>query len=228
MSRAAAVKPGMTHRQSYLTRIRGIDLLPGETVGALLDCRAGLLAEPGSGSRIIIATNRRVISVAQGQRASATEMFAAATVSAVAVRDESRRRLSGIQGTMLIIAGALIYLALAYWLVDRLPGPIIPVINLHVAAAALLLITVIVIIAVWRSMSQPAGRSMQLRGANWTLDVPTAAPRADLLSFAGVLLEMSALPSVCAYSPAGAASDSGSPNGSDGSMSSDKSSTCPR
>lgn len=174
--------------RSYLTRLRGVELLPGEAVQAILHAERGLLAEPAAEGRLLVATTRRLISDDPGPRAHATQMFPAASVCGVSVRHEARRSFSWPQWTALIFGGAALYLLLAYWLVDRLPGIIIPVINLHAAALLLMLLILLAGALLWRSMSQPGGRQLQIAGVNWNLDLPCAAPESDLLAFANALL----------------------------------------
>ena len=108
--------------------------------------------------------------------------------AASACATKPRRSFSWPQWTALIFGAAALYLLLAYWLVDRLPGIIIPVINLHAAALLLMLLILLAAGLIWRSMSQPGGRQLQIAGVNWNLDLPCAAPESDLLAFANALL----------------------------------------
>ena len=191
--------------RSYLTRLRGVELLPGEAVQAILHAERGLLAEPAAEGRLLVATTRRLISDDPGPRAHATQMFPAASVCGVSVRHEARRSFSWPQWTALIFGAAALYLLLAYWLVDRLPGIIIPVINLHAAALLLMLLILLAAGLIWRSMSQPGGRQLQIAGVNWNLDLPCAAPESDLLAFANALLtaaDATPAPPVAAYANA--------------------------
>ena len=88
------------------------------------------------------------------------------------------------------MGGLAVYLALAYWLVDRLPEVIIPALNLH--AAALLLAALILLLGwlYWRSLTRPGGFVLRVAGVNWTLEVPCGAANDDLLSFANTLLRL--------------------------------------
>ena len=189
---------------SYLSRIRGVELLPGEMVGAILHTEQGLIAEPATAGRLLVATNRRVISVFEDRRARATMMFPAASVRGVSVRNDARRGLSWRQWASLLIGGVAIYLVLAYWLVDRLPEVIIPVINLHAVAAIIVVLIVLVGWLFWRSLTHSGGNLIQIAGVNWTIDAPCAESNDDLMAFANVVLLLQAGGSVdCIYQPPG-------------------------
>jgi hypothetical protein len=177
---------------SYLSRIRGVPLLPGETVSAMLDAGVGLVAEPTARGHVLVATNRRLISATSGPRANATEMYAGDSISGLTIRDESRRGLSWRQRVMLVAGGALIYLVLAYWLVDRLPGPVIPVINIHAVALVLLALTVIIGGLIWRGATYSGGRQLRITGVGWVIELASTAPSTDLIAFATVLIESQA------------------------------------
>ena len=181
----------MMHKTpSFLSRIRGVELLPGEIVVAILEAERGLAEEPTPAGRLLVATNRRVISVMEEGPTRFVQMFAADTVTAVSVRNDSRRGLSWKQWAALALGGAAVYLLLAYWLVDRLPDVIIPVINLHAMAAVLMVLIVLLGWIIWRSLTDAGGNLVRIDGLNWTVEVPCTADNADLLAFAGILLRL--------------------------------------
>ena len=180
----------MEAERSYLVRIRGVELLPGERVGAMFHTEQGLVAEPAPSGRLLVATNRRLISDDEEGQARETLMFPAASVCGASVYYDARRGLSWKQWAALLVGGLAVYLALAYWLVDRLPEVIIPALNLH--AAALLLAALILLLGwlYWRSLTRPGGFVLRVAGVNWTLEVPCGAANDDLLSFANTLLRL--------------------------------------
>ena len=116
---------------SFLSHIRGVELLPGERVAAFLNAEHGLTREPTPAGRLLVATDRRIIAVADEGPTRVVQMFATDTVTAVSVRNDARRGLSWKQWGTLLLGGVFAYVLLAYWLVDRLPDVVIPVINLH-------------------------------------------------------------------------------------------------
>ena len=81
-----------------------------------------------------------------------------------------------------------VYVLLAYWLVDRLPDVIIPVINLHAFALVIMALVVLAGWLFWRGMTQAGGRKMQISGVNWTLETECGAEYHDLQEFANCLL----------------------------------------
>ena len=212
----------LTDHISYLRRIRGVDLFPGETVAAILHTEQGLLPEPPAEGRLLVATNRRLISHEPGgsPEPATMMMFPADTLSGVSVRGGGRRGRSWLQWLALAAGGVAIYLLLAYWLVDRLPEvAMLPIINMRLVALLLLLLLALAGVLLWRSARQSGRPRIEFAGANWTMAASCAAAESDLTAFANTLLTMRE-DSRAAYS--------GRPKGSAGSTSSDRSATSPR
>ncbi len=181
----------MQTAMSYLSRIRGVELLPGERIEAILHPEQGLIAEPVGSGRLLAATNRRVISVVEEGSTRVAQMYAMASVCGVGVRNDVRRGLSWLQWAVLVLGAVVAYLVLAYWLVDRLPSVIIPVINLHAMAAILVILIALAVWLLWRSMTHSGGSVIRVEGVNWSLDVPCAADcYEDSVAFASILLLM--------------------------------------
>ena len=184
----------MQDGKSYLSRVRGVELLPEEQVKAILDADAGMVDEPPAAGAALIATNLRLIRTAAephgSARETATEMFAIDTVNAARISDARRRGLSWGQWIMLAAVGVVIYLALGYWLADRLPGPLLPVINMNPAALGLLLLLLFVGGWIWRSATRSAVRKIRVTGTNWTAETPVKAPAADLIEFSTMLMAL--------------------------------------
>ena len=176
---------------SYLSRIRGVELLPGERVAAILHPEQGLIAEPAGSGRLLAATNRRVISVVEDGSARVAQMYALASVCGVAVRNDVRRSLSWLQWAALVIGAVATYLILGYWLVDRLPNVIIPALNLHAVAAILAILVAVAVWLLWRSMTHSGGSLVRIEGWNWSLDTPCAADCYEAsVAFANILLSL--------------------------------------
>lgn len=180
----------MDHTPSFLSQVRGVELLPGERVAAFLDAEQGLADEPTPAGRLLVATNRRIISVMEEGPTRVVQMFAADTVTAVSVRNDARRALSWKQWGVLMVGGVIAYLLLAYWLVDRLPDVVIPVINLHAMAAVLMVLIVLLGWMIWRSLTDAGGNILRVDGWNWNLETPCAAGNADLMAFAGIVFRL--------------------------------------
>ena len=130
--------PEQTRPPSYLTQIRGVPLLPQERVNHTFTPTDGLSQEPSATGRLLVITNQRIITFSQGQKGDETVLVPVEELNGVVVKPESRNSGSLLQGLMLLVAGALIYLISGYWLADRLEGPNIPIINLDVWAIVIL------------------------------------------------------------------------------------------
>ena len=180
----------MQDGKSYLSRVRGVELLPGERVRAILDADAGLVGEPPASGTAWVATDARLICATAAAQGRATEMFALDTVSGARITDERGQGLSWGQWVMLIAAGAVIYLALGYWLADRLPGPMLPVINMNAAALVLLILLLLVGGWIWRGTARSAVRTIRVTGTNWIAETPVRAPAGDLIAFSTALLAL--------------------------------------
>lgn len=182
----------MHKTRSFLSHIRGIELLPGERVSAYLDPEDGKVEEPTSGGRLLVATDRRIISISEDGPTRVVQMFGPGTVSAVSVRNDARRGLSWKQWAALLAGGIAAYFVLAYWLVDRVPEVVIPVVNLHAMAAVLMVLIVLLGWIIWRSLTDAGGSILRMDGWNWTIEVPCTADSDELIAFAGVVLGLRA------------------------------------
>ena len=180
----------MENAPSFLSHVRGVELLPGEHVAAFLDAEHGLSSEPTPTGRLLVATNRRIVSVTEEGHTRVVQMFAADTVTAVSVRNDARRGLSWKQWATLLAGGVTAYFLLAYWLVDRLPDVVIPVVNLHAMAAVLMVLIVLLGWIIWRSLTDSGGSMLRIDGHNWNVEMPCTAGNADLIAFAGVVLQL--------------------------------------
>ena len=178
----------MQPEASYLSHVRGVALLPDEQVVAILSTESGLLAEPSAAGRLLVATDRRLINASDSGRTRITEMYALTSMSQVSLRDDARRGLSWKHWASLVVGGLIVYLLLAYWLVDHLPDVIIPVINLHAFALVIMALLVLAGWLFWRGLTQAGGRRLQISGVNWTLETECGAEFQDLQEFANRLL----------------------------------------
>lgn len=178
----------MQPETSYLSHVRGVALLPDERVVAILNTERGLIAEPSAAGRLLVATDHRLINAFDSGRIHTTDMYALTSVSQVSLREEARRGLSWMHWASLIAVGLIVYLLLAYWLVERLPDVIIPVINLHAFALVIMALVVLAGWLFWRGLTQTGGRRLQISGVNWTLETECDAEYQDLQEFANRLL----------------------------------------
>ena len=91
---------------------------------------------------------------------------------------------------MLAAVGAVIYLALGYWLANRLPVPMLPVINMNPAALGLLVLVLFIGGWIWRGTARSAVRKIRVTGTNWTAETTVKAPTADLIEFSAALMAL--------------------------------------
>ena len=164
--------PEQTRPPSYITRIRGVPLLPEERVNHSFTPTDGISPEPSATGRLLVTTNQRIISFSQGQKGDETVLVPVEELNGVVVKPESRSSATLVQGLMLLAAGALIYLISGYWLADQLEGPNIPIINLDFWAL------VIVATLIWGGwligrhyFAKELGQ-VTFQGGNWAFSFP--------------------------------------------------------
>ena len=95
--------------------------------------------EPLSSGRMLVTTNRRLLAFCRNDGRNETVLTMLEEVQSASVRPAPRRWAAVFKGALLAAAGIAFYLVVAYWLTGRIDGPSVPVINLDVAALALLL-----------------------------------------------------------------------------------------
>jgi hypothetical protein len=164
--------PEQTGAPSYLTRIRGVPLLPQEWVIHSFTPNDGISPEPSATGRLLVTTNQRIISFSQGQKGDETVLVPVDELNGVVVKPESRSSGSLLQGLMLLVAGALIYLISGYWLADRLQGPNIPIINLDVWALVILAALIWGGWLIGRHYFNKELGQVTFQGGNWAFSFP--------------------------------------------------------
>ncbi len=164
--------PEQTGAPSYLTRIRGVSLLPQEWVNHSFTPTDGISPEPSATGRLLVTTNQRIISFSQGQKGDETVLVPVDELNGVVVKPESRSSGSLVQGLMLLVAGALIYLISGYWLADRLQGPNIPIINLDVWALVILAALIWGGWLIGRHYFAKELGQVTFQGGNWAFSFP--------------------------------------------------------
>ncbi len=167
------------HRlKSYLTQVRDVPLLPAEKVTHVFLPEEGLVKEPTVAGRLLITTNQRIISFAQGERQNETMLVPVEELKGVVVKKAVRNSGSLIQGLLLLAAGLFIYLVLSYWLTGRFDGPKIPYINLDVGP---LIILVGLLWGGWlvsRHYFIRGAGWVSFQGSNWVFTLPYSGEKA--------------------------------------------------
>ena len=180
----------MQPETSYLFRIRGVELVPDERVKALFCPESGMVAEPSKEGQLLVATDLRLMSMLDSGTTQTRDIFAIESVSGVTVRNDVQRGLSWKQWATLLVGGVAVYAALAYWLVDRLPEIIIPVINMHAFALAIMVLVILAGWLFWRGFTQQGGAVIRIYGSNWNVEVACSTHYGDLMEFAHSVLSM--------------------------------------
>ncbi|PKB70537.1 MAG: hypothetical protein BZY87_10450 [SAR202 cluster bacterium Io17-Chloro-G6] len=114
--------------------IRKVGLLFGETVTHTFCPEKGLVPHPEEQGRMLVLTNQRVIAFGNREGTRETVLMPVDEVKAVSVNAGLRSKLMLLQGGLIMMAGVVIYVLLAYWLTGRIDGPTIPVIRMDLVA----------------------------------------------------------------------------------------------
>ena len=115
-------------------RIRRISLLAGEAITHTFSPEEGLISHPQEQGRMLVLTNQRVIAFGNKKGMRETVLMPVDEVKAVAVSAAIRSKLMVFQGALIVLAGIVIYVVLAYWLTGRIDGPTIPGIRMDLVA----------------------------------------------------------------------------------------------
>ncbi len=116
------------------TKVRKVGLLSGESVTHTFCPEQGLIPHPREQGRMLVLTNQRVIAFGDRDGIKETVLMPVEEVKAVAVIAGLRSKFMLFQGGLIVIAGVIIYVLLAYWLTGRIDGPTIPVIRMDLVA----------------------------------------------------------------------------------------------
>lgn len=160
------------------SRIRDIALLPGETVNHVFSPTLGLTQEPSVNGQLLIATNRRILAFCRNDGRNETYLVPVTELKAVAVQTRSRNFASIIQGTLLLLGGVFLYLAIAYWLAGRFHGPGVPWINMDIVPLLILIIGLAGAVAVVRHYFTKEDGSVTFQGVDWRFEFPYRGERA--------------------------------------------------
>ena len=160
-------------------RVRGVALLPGETITCVFSPERGSISEPLPNGRMLVATNHRLIAFCREDGRDETFMAMVEEIQSASVIPAQRRWASLFQGALLAVAGILFYLVVAYWLTGQLDGPTVPVINVDMGPLALLLALLGAAVLMGRHYLVTEDGSVSFQGSDWRLDFPYRSGRAS-------------------------------------------------
>ena len=126
--------------ESTPVRLREVSLTPGEEVSLVFLPGEGVVdAVPRSGQALIL-TSSRLIAFRGVEGFRDTHIALASEISQCSVRTGQRNWGAILQGLMIMVGGAFLYLIVGYWLAGQVSGPNVPVLNIDVAPLIALLI----------------------------------------------------------------------------------------
>ena len=157
---------------SYLTQVRDVGLISGEKVVCLYAPKGGIVTEPTSSGRLLVATNQRIMSFDEDRGNQETMLIPIEDFKGVSVKSGSGNSLSPTQGLLMLAGGLVVYLVLSYWLVDRFHGPSLPIINLDVVPVILLLAMISAGWVAWRYSLSSEGGAIKFLGSSWSFSLP--------------------------------------------------------
>ena len=169
---------GSQTTETSTTHVRSIALLPGETIDHIFSPESGLTQHPSDNGQLLITTKQPVLAFCRIERRNETYMATISDLQGVTVKARTRSTASIAQGSLLGLAGILLYLAVAYWITGRVEGPTIPIINMDVVPfLALIIVLAAVVAVVWHYFATEDG-SVTFQGSNWNFVFPYKGKRA--------------------------------------------------
>lgn len=133
---------------SYLTKIRNIPIAD-DSILKMFDSEQGLVNEPTAGSDLMVATISRII-IFKGQKNRTTDVLSKESVNRVSVR-EQRRNFPLLTMVSFFICSLIVYLGVAYWVVDNTVQAMLPGINLALTPIVLLIGLSLGLVWLWKS-----------------------------------------------------------------------------
>ena len=139
-------------------RIRGVPLAAGEETARVFLPNEGLVDSVPQTGQVLILTNQRLIAFRGVEGYRDTHMAMTSEIAQCSVRTGQRNWSAIMQGLMVVVGGASLYLIVGYWLAGRISGPNVPVLNIDVAPlVALVIVLAGVFILVSNLFTRPAG-----------------------------------------------------------------------
>ena len=155
--------------QNYLSRIRGVPLLTEERVAKVFSLQEGLLDEPTSAGRLLVATNHRILFFRNERGYDQVSLLPVEELKGVVVDSRRTGSFAWLKGILTLVAALLLYLVVAYWLAGRVDGPGVPWLQMDLAPFIILAAALVASWLFWRhDVRRPGGR-VTLQGANWGL-----------------------------------------------------------
>ena len=155
--------------RNYLSRVRGIRLLPDERVARVFSLEEGLLDEPTGSGELLIATNQRILFFRDEGSSREATLLPVEELKGIVVNTAERGTLSPIRGILTLLGALAFYLLVAYWLAGQVDGPSLPGLNMDFVPFILLAAVLVGGWLYWRHSVRRAGGKVTLQGSNWNL-----------------------------------------------------------
>ncbi len=155
--------------RNYLSRVRGVALLPQERVARVFSLEDGLLDEPTGSGQLLLATTQRILFFRDDGRAREATMLPVEELKGIVVDTAQRGTLSPIRGILTLLAALAFYILVAYWMAGQFDGPGIPGLNMDFVPFVLLAAVLVAGWLYWRHNVRRAGGKVTLQGSNWNL-----------------------------------------------------------
>ena len=153
-------------------RLRGLPTIAGEKISSILLTDEGLTDTMPSSGPALILTNRRLIAFRGVEGFRDTHVAAVADINQYSVRTGQRNWGAVLQGFLMMVSGAFLYVVVAYWLAGQISGPNVPGINIDVAPLiALIIILAGLLVLLQNYFTRPAG-AVIFRGSGVELAFP--------------------------------------------------------
>ena len=121
-------------------RVREVALAPDEEISMVFLPDEGVVDSVPRFGQALVLTSHRLIAFRGVEGFRDTHMAMASEISQCSVRTGQRNWGAILQGLMIMVGGAFLYLIVGYWLAGQIGGPNVPVLNIDVAPLIALLI----------------------------------------------------------------------------------------
>ena len=140
LAMAASEEPAERQGPFDVARVREVALASGEEISLVFLPDEGIVESVPRSGQALILTDRRLIAFRGVEGFRDTHMALASEISQCSVRTGQRNWSAILQGLMIMVGGAFLYLIVGYWLAGQVSGPNVPVLNIDVAPLIALLI----------------------------------------------------------------------------------------
>ncbi len=155
--------------RNYLSRIRGIPLLPEERVARVFSLQDGLLDEPTSTGRLLVATNHRILFFSNNRGYDEASLLPVEELKGVVVDSLWKGSYAWMKGILTLVGVLLFYLLVSYWFVVRIDSPNLPGLNMDLLPFVILVTALVAGWLFWQQDVRRPGGKVTLQGANWDL-----------------------------------------------------------